>query len=73
MGRLNREGENEKAKLIVYEHDNDYLPYSQLEFNESIKILKEVKDSVGLYSSLPKYYESISEKNNLYKQERRTK
>ena len=67
MGRLNREGENDKAKLIVYEYDNDYLPYSQLEFNESARVLKEVKDSVGLYSSLPKYYESISEKNNLYK------
>jgi CRISPR-associated helicase Cas3/CRISPR-associated endonuclease Cas3-HD len=67
MGRLNREGENDKAKLTVYEYDHDYLPYSQLEFNESVKILKEVKDSVGLYSSLPQYYESISEKNNLYK------
>lgn len=67
LGRLNREGENDEAKLTVYEYDNDYKPYSQLEYNESVEILKAVNNSVELYNFLPKYYESISEKNNLHK------
>jgi CRISPR-associated helicase Cas3/CRISPR-associated endonuclease Cas3-HD len=67
MGRLNREAEDDQAKLIVYEYDGKYQPYSELELNESEKILKWAKDSTELYSSLPQYYKSISEKNNLYK------
>jgi len=42
-------------------------PYSQLELDESEERLKVVKDSIDLYSLLDKYYESISEKNELYK------
>jgi CRISPR/Cas system-associated endonuclease/helicase Cas3 len=67
MGRLNREAEDDKAKLVVYEYDNEYRPYSKLELNESEEILKTAKDSTELYSSLDQYYKSISEKNNLYK------
>jgi CRISPR-associated endonuclease/helicase Cas3 len=67
MGRLNREAEDYQSKLIVYEYDNEYRPYSKLELNESEDILKTAKDSTELYSSLPQYYKSISEKNNLYK------
>ncbi|MDQ6862626.1 MAG: hypothetical protein M3044_02260 [Thermoproteota archaeon] len=67
MGRLNREAENDQSKLIVYEYDNEYRPYSKLELNESEEILKTAKDSTELYSKLDQYYKSISEKNNLYK------
>jgi hypothetical protein len=59
--------EDDRSKLIVYEYDNEYRPYSKLELNESEEILKTAKDSTELYSSLDKYYKSISEKNNLYK------
>jgi hypothetical protein len=34
---------------------------------ESEEVLKRIKDSSELYLSLPQYYESVSEKNNLYK------
>jgi CRISPR-associated endonuclease/helicase Cas3 len=67
MGRLNREAENDQAKLVVFEYDNEHRPYSKLELNESEPILKKVKNSLELYSELPQYYQSISEKNNLYK------
>ena len=67
MGRLNREAENDQAKLVVLEYDNEHRPYSKLELNESEPILKKVKNSIDLYSELPRYYQSISEKNNLYK------
>ena len=67
MGRLNREAENDQASLVVYEYDKEHRPYSQLELDESEERLKVVKDSIDLYSLLDKYYESISEKNELYK------
>ncbi len=67
MGRLNREAEDKKANLVVYEYDTEHRPYSKLELNESEKILRIVKDSTELYSWLSQYYQSISEKNNLYK------
>ncbi len=68
MGRLNREAEDNNAKLILYEYGNEYKPYSKLELTLSEEILKRANDSTELYSSLPRYYESISERNNLYKQ-----
>jgi hypothetical protein len=43
------------------------LQASKLELDESEKILKWAKDSTELYSTLPQYYKSISEKNNIYK------
>jgi Mn-dependent DtxR family transcriptional regulator len=67
MGRLNREAEADEARLAVFEYDNEFRPYSQLELDESEKILKEAKDSTQLYSSLAQYYKSISEKNETYK------
>ncbi len=66
MGRLNRKVETRDARLTVFEYDNggdDFRPYSQLEMRESEEILREVKDSIQLYSSLAEYYKSISEKN----------
>lgn len=67
MGRLNREAEKDDAKLVVYDYDNKYQPYSQLEFTESEKILRKSKNSSELYSWLPRYYEIVSVKNVLYK------
>jgi CRISPR/Cas system-associated endonuclease/helicase Cas3 len=67
MGILNREAENDQARLVVYEYDKEYRLYSQLELNESEAVLKLVKDSTDLYLSLDQYYESISEINYLYK------
>ena len=67
MGRLNREGEDRQANLVIYEYDTEHRSYSKLELNESEKILRIVKDSTELYSCLSPYYQSISEKNNLYK------
>jgi CRISPR-associated endonuclease/helicase Cas3 len=67
MGRLNREAENDDARLVIYDYDDEYRPYSQLELRESEMILRTVKNSVELYSKLGQYYASISEKNNLYK------
>lgn len=63
MGRLNREGVESQAKLIVYESDGDYKPYSELEFTESFKHIRKISDSLELYSNLPKYYKNISAKN----------
>ena len=68
MGRLNRESEQDEARLTVFAYDNNYKPYSELELNESEKILREAKDSIQLYSSLAQYYKSISEKNESYKE-----
>lgn len=68
MGRLNREAEKDQAQLVVYEYDQDYKPYSELEQDESKAILKRAKDSIQLYYSLADYYKSVSEKNNLYKE-----
>ena len=67
MGRLNRETETDAAQLIVFEYDNEFRPYSQLELVESEKILREAKDSTQLYSSLSRYYKSVSLKNETYR------
>jgi CRISPR-associated endonuclease/helicase Cas3 len=63
MGRLNRELERETPTMVVYTLDGDWKPYSELEFVESSKILREVKDSRELYRLLPEYYRTIDEKN----------
>ncbi|MGA7367834.1 MAG: hypothetical protein WBX01_01805 [Nitrososphaeraceae archaeon] len=46
MGRLNREAETDEARLTVFEYDNEFRPYSQLELFESEKILREARDSI---------------------------
>lgn len=67
MDRLNREGENEYANLVVFDYDDEPRPYSQLELMESEKILRVAKDSIDLYSMLGQYYETVSERNQIYK------
>ncbi|MFY9300239.1 MAG: CRISPR-associated helicase Cas3' [Candidatus Nitrosotenuis sp.] len=66
MGRLNREGIEPDARLVVYESDGSYRPYSELEFIESQEQIKKISDSRDLYAILPKYYEKISVANRTY-------
>ena len=40
MGRLNREGNDNNALLSIFQSDNDHRPYSEVEYNESLPILK---------------------------------
>lgn len=63
MGRLNREGEAKNPVLYIFQKDLDHLPYSELEYQESLKILKKVKHSKELYDKLDGYYERVSAKN----------
>lgn len=63
MGRLSREGEVSNPVLHVFSCDDDHLPYNELEYRESIKILKKVRNSKDLYDALPRYYKKISELN----------
>lgn len=67
MGRLNREGNNPNALLTIFQIDQNWKPYSQLEYEESIPILQRVTSSIDLYLSLPKYYKKIHEENELNK------
>lgn len=63
MGRLNREGLDPDAKLVVYPTDGNELPYSKLEFDESWKRLQNIRNSKELYSILEQYYGEISARN----------
>lgn len=63
MGRLNREGEAKSPMLYIFQRDLDHLPYSELEYQEALKILKKVRNSKELYDKLDEYYERVSAKN----------
>ena len=64
MGRLNREIEfTHDSQLAIFQEDVDYRPYSELEYNESLPILKKVKTSGELYAELLDYYKTVSTKN----------
>jgi CRISPR-associated endonuclease/helicase Cas3 len=63
MGRLNREGEAKNPLLHVFQQDQDHRPYSELEYQESLKILTKVRSSKELYGKLDGYYEQVSAKN----------
>lgn len=63
MGRLNREGNDECAQLVVYETDGNYKPYSELEFNESCRLIRNIDNSIKLYATLPTYYKDINTRN----------
>ena len=65
MGRLNREGLDPDAKLIVFPTDGNELPYSKLEFDKSWEIIQHVHNSKELYAILEKYYAEISADNQL--------
>ena len=63
MGRLNREGEVTSPILHVFRTDRDHRPYSELEYNESLKILRVVHNSQELYDRLEEYYRVVSFRN----------
>lgn len=63
MGRLNREGLDPDAKLVVYPTDGNELPYSKLEFDESWKRLQNIHNSKEIYAILEQYYDEISARN----------
>lgn len=64
MGRLNREGENNDAVMTVFKDTkDDWQPYSKLEWQESLKVIRKVHSSKDLYDELPPYYQRIWEEN----------
>ena len=64
MGRLNREGEaSVLPTLSVFNLDDGYKPYSELEVKISKQIVSEVKSSEELYAMLPKYYQQVDIRN----------
>ena len=65
MGRLNREGLDPDAKLIVFQIDGSEVPYSKLEFDKSWDKIQKIHNSKELYAILEQYYSEISEDNQL--------
>lgn len=65
MGRLNREGKSDDATLFIFQDqgNEDWRPYSELEYKESLPILKKATTSDELYEKLDQYYKTIFEKN----------
>jgi CRISPR-associated endonuclease/helicase Cas3 len=63
MGRLNREGERSDPLLTVFRVDGDHLPYSKLEFDESLDLIPRFNSSIDLYRALPAYYAKVSAEN----------
>lgn len=67
MGRLNREGEVSSPVLHVFLNDRDHRPYAELEYINSIEVLRTVRNSQELYARLDKYYSTVSSRNMLNK------
>jgi CRISPR-associated helicase Cas3/CRISPR-associated endonuclease Cas3-HD len=63
MGRLNREGKNPNAQLVVYPTDGNPIPYSPLEFQVTQQKIANVTNSTQIYGILEQYYEEISARN----------
>jgi len=63
MGRLNREGKNPDAKLVIYPTDGSPIPYSPLEFQVTQKYLQKITNSLQIYDILEQYYSEISARN----------
>ena len=63
MGRLNREGSDTNAKLVIYSTDCKSVPYSPLEFKVTQEKLQKITNSVQIYEILDEYYEEISARN----------
>jgi CRISPR-associated endonuclease/helicase Cas3 len=68
MGRLNREGEaRSEPVLSVFLVDGKHVPYSELEVEESKRLIPQMYSSVDLYNALPDYYKKVSSENLLNK------
>lgn len=64
MGRLNREGENNDSVMTVFKDTkDDWRPYSKLEWQESLKVIRKVRSSTDLYDELSAYYQKIWKEN----------
>ncbi len=63
MGRLNREGKNPEAKLVIYPTDGNPIPYSPLEFQVTQEKILGITNSVQIYDILDQYYSEISKRN----------
>ena len=63
MGRLNREGEGSNPILTVFQVDDDPMPYSELEVEESKRLIPQLHSSIDLYRALPGYYKKVSSEN----------
>lgn len=64
MGRLNRECEHSDPLLTVFRLlDNNHLPYSELEVEESKTLIPQLHSSIDLYKALPNYYKKVSSEN----------
>ncbi len=68
MGRLNREGEDENACLIIYKTDGKPVPYSPLEYKTTQKRIMGITDSTQIYDILEQYYKEVSDKNRQNKE-----
>lgn len=67
MGRLDREGRNPNATLTVYRNQpspanpgDEWIPYTQLEWEESHNRIQQIQNSQDLYAELPRYYRHIA-------------
>jgi len=69
MGRLNREGKNPNAQLVIYSTDGCPVPYSPLEFQVTQEKISNITNSVQIYDILDEYYSEISERNSRNKQD----
>ncbi|MCW4009943.1 MAG: CRISPR-associated helicase Cas3' [Candidatus Bathyarchaeota archaeon] len=64
MGRLNRECERSDPLLTVFRLlDNNHMPYSELEVEESKKRIPQLHSSKDLYDALSDYYKTVSSEN----------
>ncbi len=63
MGRLNREGTNPDARLVIYPTDGEPIPYSPLEYQVTQEMIQNVTSSIDIYAILEQYYAEISTRN----------
>ena len=64
LGRLDREAENIHSTAYIFDVSSpNNLPYSNLEYTESQKIIKSITNSHQLYEKLDEYYKTISTQN----------
>ncbi|MGH2612737.1 MAG: CRISPR-associated helicase Cas3' [Rhabdochlamydiaceae bacterium] len=68
-GRLNREGDDTDATMTIFrlQKANEYVPYVDLEYDESLKLIKNIHSSTELLEALPGYYKEIFEQNQTNK------
>lgn len=68
-GRLNREGNDTDATMTIFRlhKTNEHIPYVDLEYDESLKLIQNIHSSTELLNALPGYYKEIFEQNQTNK------